>query len=162
VLLLRAASVAPQTAGMRNTAVLSVAILLAACATQSSNPWHSGREVALATDFDLAAGDKVGVAGTRLVVEFDRVVEDSRCPMNARCVWEGNAKVVVGVKEFAANATERIRSISTPLELNTSERFAKRQSFGRFEVVLVHLEPTPMAGQKVDEYVATLRVEWSP
>jgi hypothetical protein len=159
---LPAPSVAPQTAGMRNAAVLPVAILLAACAAQSSNPWYSGREVPLATDFDLPVGKKAGVEGTRLVVEFDSVVEESRCPMNARCIWEGNAKVVVRVKEFAANATERTRSISSTLELNTSKRFATRESFGRFDVVLVHLEPTPMTGEKVEKYVATLRVEWQP
>ena len=147
---------------MRNAAVLLVAILLAACAAPSSNAWYAGPEVALATDFDLPVGKKVGVEGTRLVVEFDSVVEESRCPMNARCAWEGNAKVVVRVEEFAANATERVRSISTTLELNTSERFARRQSFGRFDVVLVHLEPTPMTGEKVEKYVATLRVEWQP
>ena len=147
---------------MRNTVVLGLAILLAACAAQSPTASYSGRNVALATDFDLPVGQKVGVEGSRLVVKFDRVVEESRCPMNARCIWEGNAKVVVRVEEFAANATERIRSISNTLELNTSERFAKRDTFGRFDVVLVHLAPTPMAGEKVEKYVATLRVEWRP
>jgi len=147
---------------MRNTAILFVAVLLAACAAQASNPWYSGREVALATDFDLPVGEKVGVAGTRLVVEFVRVAEDSRCPMNARCIWEGNARVVVRVEEFASKATEKVRSISNTLELNTSERFATRQSFGKFDVVLVHLEPTPMTGEKVEKYVARLRVEWRP
>jgi hypothetical protein len=116
----------------------------------------------LATDFDLPVGKRAGVEGTRMVVKFERVVEESRCPMNARCIWEGNAKVAVRVEEFAANATERIRSISDTLELNTSERFATRQSFGRFEVVLVRLDPTPMTGEKVQKYVATLRVEWPP
>jgi hypothetical protein len=69
---------------------------------------------------------------------------------------------VVRVKEFAANATGRTRSISSTLELNTSKRFATRESFGRFDVALVHLEPTPMTGEKVEKYVATLRVEWQP
>jgi hypothetical protein len=156
---LRAASVAPQTAAMRNTAVLALAILLVACAAQSSNPRYSGREVPLATDFDLPVGQKVGVAGTRLVVKFDRVLEESRCPMNARCIWEGNARVLIRVEEFAANATQRVLSISNALEINTSGRFATRQSFGRFEVVLVRLEPTPMTGEKVGNYIATLRVE---
>jgi hypothetical protein len=159
---LRAAGVAPHTAGMRNTGVLLVAILLAACAAPSSTASYSGRKVALATDFDLPVGEKVGVEGTQLVVKFARVSEDSRCPMNARCIWEGNARIAVRVEEFAAKATEVIRSISAMLELNTSERFAKRKSFGRFEVVLVHLEPTPMTGEKVEKYVAKLRVEWLP
>ena len=153
---------APQTAGMRNTASLFVAILLVACAAPGPTPSYSGRNVALATDFDLPIGEKVGIEGTRLVVKVTRVDEDSRCPMNARCIWEGNARIAVKVEEFAAKATDTIKGISRTVELNTSERFPKRQSFGRFDVVLVQLEPTPMAGEKVRDYSATLRVEWTP
>lgn len=33
----------------------------------------------------------------KVSVRFISVVEDSRCPMNARCVWAGNAKIKVAV-----------------------------------------------------------------
>jgi len=33
----------------------------------------------------------------KLTIKFISVVEDSRCPMNARCVWAGNAKIKVSV-----------------------------------------------------------------
>lgn len=33
----------------------------------------------------------------KVSIKFISVVEDSRCPMNARCVWAGNAKIKVSV-----------------------------------------------------------------
>ena len=144
---------------MRSVAAV-IASLLAACASTSVAPTYASRNVALGRDFQLADGEEAGFEGTRLVVKFMRVVEESRCPMNARCISEGNAKIAVKVEEFAAKRTDTIKSVSQTFDLNTSERFAKRRSFGRFDVVLVHLEPTPMTGEKVRDYVATLRVEW--
>ena len=147
---------------MRSTAVSLVAFLFAACAAPASNPSYAGRNVALATDFDLAIGEKVGIEGTQVFVRFERVVEESRCPMNARCIWEGNAKLAILVEEFSAAGQGKVETGGMTLELNTSERFAQRLPFGKFEVALVHLEPTPMAGEKVEKYVATLRVEARP
>ena len=144
---------------MRAT-VCILALLVSACTAGRSVP-HP-RVVAPGVEFQLNLGERVGTTGGEFLILFERVLEDSRCPMNARCISEGNAKIVVRVKEFAATPGERIRSISSTLELNTSERFPKRQSFGKFDVVLVHLEPTPMTGEKVEKYVATLRVEWQP
>ncbi|MEQ1605903.1 MAG: hypothetical protein ABL999_13650 [Pyrinomonadaceae bacterium] len=33
----------------------------------------------------------------RVSIKFISVLEDSRCPMNARCVWAGNAKIKLAV-----------------------------------------------------------------
>lgn len=127
--------------------------LLAACTTlPAGQPTrHEG---------PAALGQATSVGGP--VVTPLRIVEDSRCPMNARCIWEGNAKIAVKAEEYAAKPTDIINSIAQTLELNTSDKFAKKQPFGKFDVVLVHLEPVPMAGEKVRDYVATLRVEWVP
>ncbi|MBC8027148.1 MAG: hypothetical protein H7Y89_14235 [Steroidobacteraceae bacterium] len=142
--------------------VVALAILLAACAAPVSDSSYAGRNVALATDFDLPIGEKVGIEGTQAFVRFERVLEESRCPMNARCIWEGNARIAILVEEISAVAKDKVEMGGMTLELNTSERFARRQPFGKLDVVLVHLEPTPMAGEKVDKYVATLRVEARP
>lgn len=37
------------------------------------------------------------VAGDRLTVKFLSIVEDSRCPADARCIWAGNAKIRISV-----------------------------------------------------------------
>ena len=43
----------------------------------------------------LKPGQQMTVSGLR--IKFLSVVEDSRCPENARCVWAGNAKIKLQV-----------------------------------------------------------------
>lgn len=50
----------------------------------------------------LVEKQKAFLKEPQMNVTFKRTVADSRCPMNARCVWAGNATVEV---EFANNAS---------------------------------------------------------
>jgi len=102
-------------------------------------------------EFLLQGKGAAEVAG--LTVRFDKVIEDSRCPMNARCVWEGNARVAFTISRGGK---------SSPLTLNTSERFETKQEFGDIALRLVRLDPTPMAGEKVKEYTVVLIAEAKP
>jgi hypothetical protein len=92
------------------------------------------------------------VVADRWRIEFSVVSEDSRCPMNARCIWEGNARVSLKITGPGPDQ----------LELNTSERFEKAKALAGAVVELVHLEPTPMAGAPTRDYVATLVVKAAP
>jgi len=100
-------------------------------------------------------GESVGVEGGVFIVEFTNVLEDSRCPMNARCIWEGNARIALKVREST-------RGQGT-VELNTSERFPTRARYGEntkgISIELRRLEPMPMAGAPTRDFVATLMVE---
>jgi hypothetical protein len=129
-----------------------IVFLLAGCGAGQLATIVSAPEVKVGENFDLAVGQVVRIEGQALHVYFARVLDDSRCPMNARCVWEGNAKIAVQLGD---------RSAPT-LELNTSDRFPTRGGLSGHDVVLVHLEPTPMTGERVEKYVATLRVEVRP
>lgn len=62
---------------------LPAAIALSACATTAGAPLPDGSDVAL--------GQKAYVDGP--LVQPVEVIEDSRCPMNARCVWAGRVRV---------------------------------------------------------------------
>lgn len=62
---------------------LPAALALSACATTRDAPLQDGSDVAL--------GEKAYVDGP--LVQLVEVVEDSRCPMNARCVWAGRVRV---------------------------------------------------------------------
>ena len=62
---------------------LPAAIALSACATTAAAPLPDGSDVAL--------GERAYVDGP--IVQPVEVVEDSRCPMNARCVWAGRVRV---------------------------------------------------------------------
>ena len=62
---------------------LPAAAALSACATARGAPLPDGSDVAL--------GQKAYVDGP--IVQPVEVLEDSRCPMNARCVWAGRVRV---------------------------------------------------------------------
>ena len=62
---------------------LPAILALSACATTRSAPLPDGSNVAL--------GQKAYVDGP--IVQPIEILEDSRCPMNARCVWAGRLRV---------------------------------------------------------------------
>ena len=62
---------------------LPAVLALSACATTRGAPLPDGSNVAL--------GQKAYVDGP--IVQPIAVLEDSRCPMNARCVWAGRVHV---------------------------------------------------------------------
>lgn len=63
-------------------------LALAGCATTRGTP---PVRAALNEEFRIAAGQTAQVEELR--VRFIRVTEDSRCPINARCIRAGAAKV---------------------------------------------------------------------
>jgi hypothetical protein len=71
-------------------AAMAVAPLsLAACATYANGPIVDGGPVRTDGMAMLGQATRVGA----VVVTPMQVVEDSRCPMNARCVWAGRLVV---------------------------------------------------------------------
>ena len=66
---------------MKHVALVVAALLLSACAT-ATLPRSSIRSDGLAA---MGQPTRVG----RLVVTPQSLVEDSRCPINARCIWAG-------------------------------------------------------------------------
>ena len=62
--------------------------------------------------FDLRAGQSAVVPGG-LKVTFDRVVSDSRCPIDAICVWAGEAVIALKLSRgFAAPVEREVRADS--------------------------------------------------
>ncbi len=79
---------------MKNPALLLASLALSACTTTAD-------QSAKAMIFAAAEGSAVGlfeaVTAGDLVVEPGRVIADSRCPINARCVWAGEITVLTKV-----------------------------------------------------------------
>ena len=104
---------------------LPAALALSACATLPT----------------AAAGPTAGLGQAAPVGELRvrplRVIEDSRCPINARCVWAGrmilNVAVRVGNRESRHDLT-----LGEPLPV------------GRGRLVLVSAEPGRVAGRETD------------
>ena len=83
---------------------------------------------------------------------FDGVRADSRCPMDALCVWAGDATVTVRLSQPAATQAERA--------LHTQAGGSEAQYLA-YVIKLVTLAPYPRSDRQIrpDDYVATLAVE---
>jgi len=72
------------------TILLLLAVALAGCGSAATEP-ESGSFVMKNGDLVIGLGESTTVAG--LTITFRDVLEDSRCPRDVVCIWEGNARV---------------------------------------------------------------------
>ena len=127
-------------------------LFLAACASgggTAPTPPNPG----LNEEFTLAPGPTAAVNGTNVRLTFDRVSEDSRCPTDVTCVWEGDAVVVLKVKVEAEEATREVHT-------QGGEPRSRKAPVGDYVVTLVRLDPEPRSTGTIEAsaYRATLRV----
>lgn len=127
-------------------ASIAALLTLAGCAGM---PAPANRSAAVGRDFILSPGQSMDIEGTKLVVAFESVTEDSRCARNVTCIWEGNARIRLRIS--GDDPAQRI-------ELNTSGRFAQSASTSVGTLILKQLEPQPPVSGPED-YVATLHIE---
>jgi len=120
--------------------------VIAGCAGNPAQP----SQVALGESFELHAGASATLQGG-LTIVFDRVESDSRCPMDALCVWAGDATVTVSLSKAADGRVQR--------ELHTDPR-ASDASYLAYSIKLVALAPYPQSSRPIrpQDYVATLAV----
>ena len=107
----------------------------------------------LGTPFDLRIGQSADVQGTGLRATLTGVAGDSRCPIDAVCVWEGDAEVSVRLERAGRAAVA---------QLHTSPRTGglREVEYDGYVVRLDALAPAPRAAQPIPagDYVATLTV----
>ena len=83
------------------------AVLLAGCVTTRSNDDGS---------VDARLGQTVNVGGPRVTPLA--VLEDSRCPMEARCIWAGRVRLSVRVTTGAGST---VRELATDKALQVAD-----------------------------------------
>ena len=130
---------------MRRFTMVVAAITAAACFSGPTGP-----DAVAGRPFDLKAGATSALPdGTRLT--FERVQSDSRCPMDAMCVWAGDATIAVTLRPGKGEAATR--------ELHTQQN-GSQISYGTYTIALTALQPYPRASQetKPADYVATFVV----
>ena len=91
------------------------------------------------------------VLKNKLTIKFVSLVEDSRCPTDARCIQAGNAKIQITVG--------KPRGASETFELNTNDQ-PQTVSFAGYEIKLVDLNPKPASNIRINRngYTATFTV----
>jgi hypothetical protein len=109
-------------------------------------------QVRIGEPFELGVGKSVLIVDTGVRVGFDRVTQDSRCPLRVDCIWEGNATGLVW-----AETSPRDRSF---FELNTHPDFRSEAPFSGLVVRLLDVSPYPEHPVIIDpnDYVVTMVV----
>lgn len=122
--------------------------LLAACAAPPPPPAIQ-YDAPLGSDFSAALGKPVRMDGISL--RFTKVVEDSRCPKNVTCVWQGAATVAL---------TALVGEVPTELTLATAPAEAASKRVGVYRIELLDLAPYPDATVRRAsmDYAVKLRV----
>ena len=105
---------------------------------------YTGCETGLELKSTLPLNDTIEIANSEtkynyehnLVLRMDSVLNDSRCPSNVQCVWEGNAEV-----RFLFT----VDSIQTDFVLNThgGNNFNSDTVIGGYSIKLLNLLPYP-------------------
>ena len=135
-------------------AAVVASFALAACASGSGLPTepvvYSQSEAA--DSIRIRIGQTVIVEGVK--VRFSAVESDSRCPMDAICVWQGDAVAV-----FVVEQNCDCRTPAFELKLHTSLEPRSGTAYG-FKVELRQLAPYPSASSpiKQDAYSAWIRL----
>ena len=84
--------------------------------------------------FTLAPGQTAAVQGTNTRITFNKVREDSRCPVDVTCVWAGDAKIEIAISRSGAADDARILSITPP---------NNEAAVGNLRIRFVSLAPVP-------------------
>jgi hypothetical protein len=109
------------------------------------------QDASIGTPFDLPLGQSAQVG--EVLVSFDKVLEDSSCPANVVCVWEGRTEiqVTVDIDGTGENPVQlALEGVREDLALQIVDRYAVR-------LEALNLYPDTIGNQK-PEYAATLQV----
>jgi hypothetical protein len=98
-------------------------------------------DVDLGAEFDIRVGQTVQLSDTDLRIQLWDVSEDSRCPVDAVCVWEGVAIVDLHISRAAGESPESF------LLSTGSEQGLK---YAGYEIRLVDVEPGPVSTEQIE------------
>jgi len=118
------------------------------CDSTPVTPLPSAQET-LADSVQLAPGGQISAGG--LLLTFVEATDDSRCPVDVTCIWQGTALVHVVLRAGVG--------AGTPEVLNPFDRASV--DFSGYRVTLLGLLPVPREGIAIDpeDYRASFRVE---
>ena len=82
------------------------------------------------------------------------IPEDSRCPEDVNCIWEGQVRMFL----TAAN-TEKKENLE--FKIDKSRMGKMNKSFGNYSISVENVSPLPTSGTKIlkEEYIVTFRVD---
>lgn len=102
--------------------------------------------------FELKIGQQAAIDSENIVIGFLNVAEDSRCPSDVVCIWQGQASIRISAE---VNGTDSGQFVLT---IGANEKSATIAG-GQYSVRMVSLEPYPVSTENMHgDYIATLVV----
>lgn len=139
-------------------AAVSAAALVAACGggDDSVMAQPAGGAQRASYTVTLRSDQAVVIGAETLSLQLTEV-RDSRCPLNALCVWAGHGAVAVRVSQDGQNAETLQIGFPAPAEM----KLPGDASYHGYRFSLQQLDPFPVAGVTVplSDYRATVLVE---
>ncbi|MFC0345955.1 MULTISPECIES: hypothetical protein [Epilithonimonas] len=125
-----------------------VILLMSNCTTQSqAQTSESGNNT-----ITIGINKTAKIPNSKINLEFKNIVEDSRCPIDATCVWEGIAIVYVNVN--SGKQTEDFQVATRDFQPKSAN---KSFSFSGYRFTLTDLKPYP--GGKEESESVTFKYE---
>lgn len=94
-----------------------------------------------------------------VTIQFDKVVADSRCPVDAECVWAGRVEIELTFTNSGSSQT-KILILGDP----KGTSYTDTANFGDFTVKLLQVKPLPRAAVVTPHsaYTVELQVHQEP
>ena len=142
---------------MRALPSLIIVAAVWGCAGNTPRGEQTQRKEALQAELDtpitLAFSQTASLEGGKIIIEFVDVTEDSRCPVNVTCVWEGQAIVALNI------STEGKDPDSVALTSRAGHEKLAIADIEGYSIRLQKVEPPKTRDEiELDEYIITLIV----
>ena len=106
-------------------------------------------------DYELGFGETTSINGGDFELRFDKLIEDSRCPIYANCVWEGRAVVkLIATK----NSEDTDIILATVNSINGDSLLIVE--YNNYSIELKDVTPYPDHNNptEVDDYIVVLDI----
>ena len=130
---------------MRHLGIALLTAALAACSSNSTTgsdaPLQSSQTITqreIGKAFEMKIGDSFTVNDLKLT--FRSVEADSRCPIDAVCVWAGDGEIALKIEQGSQAAVAALHTMLEP----------KKTEWNGYTISLVTLTPVRQANKPVD------------
>lgn len=110
-------------------------LLMSNCKTQTSQAKPATVSNNIVT---IGLEKQAKIPNSKVTIQFKEVVEESRCPVNVTCVWEGIA--IINVDAVSGNQKQNFQVATREFpEKNVTNSF----NFSGYKFTLIELKPQP-------------------
>ncbi|MFA4837932.1 MAG: hypothetical protein WC703_00470 [Candidatus Neomarinimicrobiota bacterium] len=144
----------------KTSVIFLAAILLVSCILEPILEPEEETYLDIDEIVELKLGERKIGQPSGLEVGFEKVISDSRCPINIMCSWPGRARIEVILKKSFRETALVILQIPAYVSLADSLGHVAVDTLG-YRLSLLQLDPYPVVPVEHDcsEYVATIFIK---